>query len=127
MAFSDILCPMISLDADEPVLTAAAIVATFTDARITALMIDVESDPTDARAPLRPSFEAQKHKLQAHALGSGLEVRELTLGARNAGERLATEARQADLTIMLRPGAAPMEDLRMAMAEGVLFGSGRPL
>lgn len=127
MAFSDILCPMISLDADEPVLTAAAIVATFTDARITALMIGVESHPTDARAPLRPSFEAQKQKLQAHALGSGLEVRELTLGARNAGERLATEARQADLTIMLRPGAAPMEDLRMAMAEGVLFGSGRPL
>jgi nucleotide-binding universal stress UspA family protein len=28
---------------------------------------------------------------------------------------------------MLRPGAAAMEDLRMAMAEGVLFGSGRPL
>ncbi len=140
MAFSDILCPVLSLEADEPALAAAASVAAFGDARVTALMIALEPDPAHtiagaaeetglvAQARLRQAFEVEKRKLEAHAHGPrGFEVRELGLSARRAGERLGAEARQADLTIMLRPGAAPMEDLRMAMAEGVLFGSGRPL
>lgn len=141
MAFNDILCPMLSLDADEPVLTAAAIVAASTDARITALLIDIASNAplpfedaaaavvlADARAQLHNSFEADKHTLEARAGGPhGFEVRALALTDRRAGERLATEARQADLTIMLRPSETSLEDLRMAMIEGVLFGSGRPL
>ncbi len=141
MTFRDILCPMLSLDTDEPILTAAEIVAGATDARITALLLAVEPDPTytiesaagsdglaEARAQLRDTVAAERRKLEARARGpSAFEVRELALTTRRAGELLGAEARQADLTIMLRPGAAPMEDLRVAMAEGVLFGSGRPL
>ena len=82
----------------------------------------------DALAQMHKEFESERRKLEARARGPrGFEVRELALTARRAGERLGAEARQADLTIMLRPGGAPLEDLRTAMAEGVLFGSGRPL
>lgn len=141
MAFSDILCPMLSLDADEPVLAAAEVVAKLSDARTTALMVEIEPDPVytiegamertllaDALAQMHKEFEAEKRKLEARARGPrGFEVRELAVTAGRAGAALGAEARQADLTIMLRPGQAPLEELRTAIAEGVLFGSGRPL
>jgi nucleotide-binding universal stress UspA family protein len=141
MAFSDILCPMLSLAADEPSLAAAQVVAEFADARITALMVEIEPDPiytfegalersvlADALAQMHKEFEAEKRNLEIRAQGPrGFEVRALAVTAGEAGAALGAEARQADLTIMLRPGAAPLEDLRTAIAEGVLFGSGRPL
>ena len=141
MAYSDILCPMLSLGADEPVLAAAEVVAELADARITALMVEVEPDPiytlegamersvlADALVQMHKEFEAEKRKLETRARGPhGLDVRELVVTAGRAGAALGVEARQADLTIMLRPGAAPLEDLRRTIAEGVLFGSGRPL
>lgn len=141
MVFSDILCPMFSLGADEPVLAAAEVVAKLADARITALMVELEPDPVytiegamersvlaDALAQMHQEFEAEKHKLEARARRPhGFEVRELPVTAGRASAVLGAEARQADLTIMLRPGGAPFEDLRSAIVEGILFGSGRPL
>jgi nucleotide-binding universal stress UspA family protein len=141
MAFSDILCPMLSLDADESALAAAEVVAQRADGRITALMVELEPDPiytfegaiertllADAQVQIHKEFEAQQHKLEARARGPrGFDVRALAVTAGGAGAALGEEARQADLTIMLRPGGAPMEDLRTAIAEGILFGSGRPL
>jgi nucleotide-binding universal stress UspA family protein len=141
MACSDILCPMLSLNADEAVLAAAEVVAKLRDARTTALMVEIAPEPiytiegamerallADALAQMHKEFEADKHKLAIRARASpGFTVRDVVVTARRAGERLGAEARQADLTIMLRPGGAPMEELRMSIAEGVLFGSGRPL
>lgn len=141
MAFCDLLCPMLSLDADEPALAAAEAVAEMAEARITALMVEVEPDPVytiegamersvlaDALTQMHEEFEAEKRKLETRLGGSRrFEVRERAVSAGRAGAALGVEARQADLTIMLRPGAAPLEDLRTAIAEGVLFGSGRPL
>jgi nucleotide-binding universal stress UspA family protein len=77
---------------------------------------------------MHKEFEAEKRKLEARARGPrGFEIRQLAVTSGRAGVTLGAEARQADLTIMLRPGAAPLEDLRTAVAEAVLFGSGRPL
>lgn len=141
MAFSDILCPMLSLEADEPVLAATEVVAGLGDARITALMVEVEPDPiytiegamersvlADALAQMHKEFRAEKRKLESRPHGPhGLEIRELAVPAGRAGAALSAEARQVDLTIMRRPGEAPLEGLRTAIAESILFGAGRPL
>lgn len=141
MAFSDILCPIFSLDADEPVLAAAEIVAKLAPAHVTSLLIELKPEPiytiegameravlADAPAQMHEEFEAEKRKLETRARGPfAFEIRELALTSGRTGAALAAEARQADLTIMLRPGQAPLEEVRTAAAEGVLFGSGRPL
>jgi nucleotide-binding universal stress UspA family protein len=132
---------MLSLEADEAALAAAEAVAAIANARITALMIEPEPEPLyaiegaaqrdvlgRARAEMHEAFETEKRKLEARAGGPrGFDVRALALAPRRTAERLAAEARQADITIMLRPGGAPMEELRTEIVEGVLFGSGRPL
>jgi nucleotide-binding universal stress UspA family protein len=141
MSFSDILCPMFSLDADGPVLAAAEIVAKLAPAHVTSLLVELKPEPVytiegameravlaDALAQIHEEFEAEKRKLETRARGPhGFEVRAIAVTGGRIGAALAAEARQADLTIMLRPGQAPLEEVRTAAAEGVLFGSGRPL
>lgn len=141
MSFSDILCPMFSLDADGPVLAAVEIVAKLAPAHVTSLLVELKPEPVytiegameravlaDALAQMHEEFEAEKRKLETRARGPhGFEVREIAVTGGRIGAALAAEARQADLTIMLRPGQAPLEEVRTAAAEGVLFGSGRPL
>lgn len=141
MAFSDILCPMFSFDADAPVLAAAETIAKFSDAQTTALLVEIAPDPVytidgvmersvlfDALAQMRKEFEDEKRKLEARARErQRFDIRYASVTPARVGAALSEAARQADLTIMLRPGGAPLEDLRTMAVEGVLFGSGRPL
>lgn len=135
MSFRDILCPIFSLGADEPVLSAGEVVAEMGAAQLTALLLEVEPDSafTDrdasADALARAEFKVEKTELAARR-GPGprqFEVRDLAVTAAGAGAAVGALARFADLTIILRPGDALQEDLRTALFEGVLFGSGRPV
>lgn len=142
MSFREILCPIFSAGADEPVLAAAEMVAEMSDARLTALLVEVEPDPVytiegalergvlaDALALARKEFEEDTRKLQARAVRGPkhFELSNLAVTAGKIDAAVGAQAQLADLTIMLRPGEAPLEDIRTRMFEGVLFASGRPV
>lgn len=136
MAIRDILCPIFSLEADGSVLAAAEAVAEFSDARIKALVVEVQPahNVTIEGAVERSALSNTLDQMHRGFVGQSVkratrefEVREILISAGGAGAALNSEAQLGDLTIMLRPGQAPLEDLRVAMAEAVLFGSGRPL
>ncbi len=136
MAIRDILCPIFSLEADGVVLAAAEAVAEFSGARIKALVVEVEpahnvriEGPVE-RSALSHSLDQMHRGFVEQSVKRApreFEVREICVSASGAGASLNSEAQLADLTIMLRPGQAPLADMRVAMAEAVLFGSGRPL
>jgi nucleotide-binding universal stress UspA family protein len=133
---------MFSLAADAPILAASEVVAKLADARITALLVEVAPGPVytlqdameggvlaDALAQTHKEFEQEKRNLDALCASATrhVEVRDISIAAGRLGAAMGAEARHADLTIMLRPGDAPLEELRTAMFEGVLLGSGRPV
>jgi len=136
MAIRDILCPIFSLEDDGPVLAAAEAFAEFRDARIKALVVEVQpthniriEGPVE-RSALSNALEQMHRGFVEQSIKRApreFEVSEICVPADGAGAALKAEAQLADLTIMLRPGQAPLEHLRLAMAEAVLFGSGRPL
>ncbi len=121
MSFRDILCPIFALDADEPVLAAGAVVAEMGDATLTALLLEAETSSA--------FIEVAKSELATRATSgpTQFEVRGLSVTSASVGAAVGGLARHADLTIILRPGDAPHEDIRTATFEGVLFGSGRPI
>jgi nucleotide-binding universal stress UspA family protein len=142
MALKDILAPILSVAQDEVVLAAAGTIAEAHDARITALLIEVEPDPVytaegdmvsgvwaDVLARARAEFKAEKQRLDARVAKAtrAIATRERGVTAGFIGRDVGLDARYGDLTVMLRPGDASQEDLRTRMFEGVLFGSGRPL
>ena len=142
MSFKDILAPVLSVTEDEPALAAAEAVADLANAQITALLVQIEPDPVftldgavesgvwvEVLARARERFQASKAQLDARAKRSAraITTRELEVATGSAGREVGIHARYADLTVLLQPFEAWLEDLRTALLESALFDSGHPV
>lgn len=140
--FKDIAVAVFAVDADEPAIAAAEAIAAHGDADLTAVLLELTPDPVytmegvmaasmwaEVLASARKGFAAEKTALEARAKRGvkPFAVREMQAPAALAPGGAAVQARHADLTIMLRPGGAPVADYRRAIFESVLFSSGRPV
>jgi nucleotide-binding universal stress UspA family protein len=83
----------------------------------------------DVLAQARKGFAEEKAALEARIRQGerNVQIRELMAATGVAAGDAAVQARHADLTLMMRPGASRPEDWRISIFEGVLFGSGRPV
>lgn len=142
MGFRDILVPMLSVGSDAPALKAAEGIAQIGDASLTSMLLEIQPDPfyspegvpvgsllSDYLAKLQGQFEEDKARLKnrASTMAKPLEVRQLLVTPSQIGNLVGVECRGADLIVMLGRGEPWQQDLRTAMIEGVLFGSGRPM
>lgn len=140
--FRDIAVVVFAVDSDEPAIAAAEAIAAQGDADLTAVLLELEPEPvyttegvmvstlwTEILADARKGFAKEKAALEARAKRGAkpFAVREMLAAAGLAPGQAAVAARHADLTIMLRPGGAPVADYRRAVFESVLFSSGRPV
>jgi nucleotide-binding universal stress UspA family protein len=140
--FRDIAVAVFAVDADEPAIAAAEAIAAKNDADLTAVLLELTPDPvytmegvmvsslwTEVLADARKGFAKEKAALETRAKRSEkpFAVRELQAQAGLAPGDAAVAARHADLTVILRPGGAPVADYRRSVFEAVLFGSGRPV
>lgn len=140
--FKDIAVAVFAVDGDEPAIAAAEAVAANGEADLTAILIELTPDPVytmegvmvssmwaEVLADARKGFAKEKAALETRAKRGvkAFAVRELEASAGLAPGDAAVQARHADLTIMLRPGGAPVADYRRAIFESILFSSGRPL
>jgi len=140
--FRDIAVAVFAVDADEPAIAAAEAIAAKSDADLTAVLLELEPDPVytmegvmvsslwaEVLAGAHKGFAKEKTALEARAKRGArpFAVREMMAAAGLAPGGAAVAARHADLTIMLRPGGAPVADYRRAVFESVLFSSGRPV
>jgi nucleotide-binding universal stress UspA family protein len=140
MAYKDILCPVIRLDADEAALVAAGEVAAMFDARAVALIVAVHlaSDYADSPHTLsdvladiaagsRSEAARERERVVAwlERRPHDFEVRDVRVeGAVEQGEAEA-HALVADLVVMAR--AKMHTRARSALLERLLFKAGRPL
>lgn len=142
MSFKDIAAALFSVKEDEPALAAAEVIATAADADLTAVLIGLQPDPVytmegvmvsslwaEVLAESRKAFARERAALEARIKQGErlIAIRELLAASGIAAGDAAVQARHADLTIMMRPGASKPEDWRVSIFEGVLFGSGRPV
>jgi nucleotide-binding universal stress UspA family protein len=142
MSFKDILVPVLSAADDEPALAAAEVVADAANGQATALLIGIEPDSVftlegavesgvwaDVLARAREESRAEKARLDARpAYGRrAISTRSLTVAAGFTAREVGAQARYADLTVLLQPHEVWQEDVRTAILEAVLFGSGRPV
>lgn len=140
MSFLDILVPVISVTEDEPALLAAETVASFAKGGVTALLLEVQPDPTytyeaatigtmweEILNRAQSQFAEDKALLDKRAATHPMTTRELSILPGALERELAAEARRADLTVLVRPGGSFVEGMRQTMYEGALFGSGRPV
>ncbi len=137
--FKDIAVSLFSVSEDEPALAAAEKLASVSDADLTAVLLELEPEPiytfegvmvtamwTEVLAQAREGFAKERALLDARIKRSerAIAVRELVVASGLAAGDAAVHARHADLTVMMRPGG---DNWRIAVFEGVLFGSGRPV
>jgi nucleotide-binding universal stress UspA family protein len=137
--FKDIAVSLFSVSEDEPALAAAETLASVSDADLTAVLLELEPEPiytiegvmvtamwTEVLAQAREGFAKERALLDARTKRSerAIAVRELVVASGLAAGVAAVHARHADLTVMMRPGG---DNWRIAVFEGVLFGSGRPV
>lgn len=137
--FKDIAVSLFSVSEDEPALAAAETLASVSDADLTAVLLELEPQPiytiegvmvtamwTEILAQAREGFAKERALLDARVKRSerAIAVRELLVASGLAAGDAAVHARHADLTVMMRPGG---DNWRIAVFEGVLFGSGRPV
>jgi nucleotide-binding universal stress UspA family protein len=140
--FKDIAVAVFAVDTDEPAIAAAEAIAAQSDADLTAVLLELTPDPVytmegvmvssmwaEVLADARKGFAKEKAALEARAKRGvkPFAVREMKSATGLGPGDAAVEARHADLTIMLRPGGAPVADYRRAVFESVLFNSGRPV
>lgn len=140
--FKDIAVAVFAVDCDEPAIVAAEAVAANGEADLTAILLELTPDPvytmegvmvssmwTEVLADARKGFAKEKIALETRAKRGvrPFAVREMEAPAALAPVDVAVQARHADLTIMLRPGGAPVADYRRAVFESILFSSGRPV
>jgi nucleotide-binding universal stress UspA family protein len=80
-------------------------------------------------ARAREESRAEKARLDARpAYGRrAISTRSLTVAAGFTAREVGAQARYADLTVLLQPREVWQEDVRTAILEAVLFGSGRPV
>ncbi|MEZ5960584.1 MAG: universal stress protein [Hyphomonadaceae bacterium] len=137
--FKDIAVSLFSVSEDEPALAAAETLASLSDADLTAVLLEFEPEPiytaeaamaptlwAEVLAVAREGFAKERALLDARVKRSAraIAVRELPVTSGFAAREMAVQARHADLTVMMRPGD---DYRRVAVFEGVLFGSGRPV
>lgn len=140
--FKDIAVAVFAVDTDEPAIAAAEIIAANGEADLTAVLLELRPGPVytmegvmvssmwaEVLADACKGFAKEKAALDARAKRGvkPFAVREMMSAAGLAPGDAAVQARHADLTIMLRPGGAPVADYRRAIFESVLFSSGRPV
>lgn len=140
MAYKDILAPVITLEADESALTAAAEIAHAFETRATALIVAVHvaSAFADQERPFSEvladvargtrnaaAFERTKIVDWLEAAVHNFEVRDLTIEAAVDQNEVLAHARVTDLVVMAR--AETHAHARRALIEHVLFEAGRPL
>lgn len=139
MSFKDILIPVLSADADAPALSVAQEIADRGGGRTTALMVEFQPDfvfTMEGAATAAMLYEGlkakhqevldERSKLEARASREGvrLAMRDLATSTALVHEAIGVQARHADLTVMLQPGA---ENERKWIFEGALMASGRPV
>jgi nucleotide-binding universal stress UspA family protein len=140
--FKDIAVAIFAVDTDEPAIAAAEALAARTEADLSAVLLELTPDPVytmegvmvstlwaEVLAGARKGFAKEKAALESRAKRGAkpFAVREMMVSAGLAPGAAAVQARHADLTIMLRPGGAPLADYRRDVFEAVLFSSGRPV
>jgi nucleotide-binding universal stress UspA family protein len=140
MAYKDILAPVITLEADESALTAAAEIAHAFETRATALIVAVHvaSAFADQERPFsevladvargtRNAAALERTKIVdwLEAAVHNFEVRDLTIEAAVDQNEVLAHARVTDLVVMAR--AETHAHARRALIEHVLFEAGRPL
>lgn len=140
MAYKDILAPVITLEADESALTAAAEIAHAFVTRATALIVAVHvaSAFADQERPFsevladvargtRNAAALERTKIVdwLEAAVHNFEVRDLTIEAAVDQNEVLAHARVTDLVVMAR--AETHAHARRALIEHVLFEAGRPL
>lgn len=140
MAYKDILAPVITLEADESALTAAAEIAHAFETRATALIVAVHvaSAFADQERPFsevladvargtRNAAALERTKIVdwLEAAVHNFEVRALTIEAAVDQNEVLAHARVTDLVVMAR--AETHAHARRALIEHVLFEAGRPL
>lgn len=140
MAYKDILAPVITLDADEAALNAAAELAHMFGTRATALIVAVHiasAFAEDERPFSEVLADIAKGAHNAAALERAkiadwleaaihdFEVRDLTIEAAVDQNEVLAHARVTDLVVMAR--AETHAHARRALGEHVLFDAGRPL
>lgn len=141
MSFKDILAPILSVASDEPALEAAEAVADLWSGQVTALLLEIQPDPIFARDGVTPAlvvsdylerlhvqFKEDERRLQARASARApIGVGELLTSPSRIDADLGAAARLADLTVLTARGEPWQQEMRTAVIEGTLFGSGRPL
>lgn len=140
MAYSDVLTLVLSPERDRPALQAAEEVAR-TQGHITALHFEVRPDPiytvdgqvvasvwAEIVKQAQDAFQKDHDKL-AKIVGEStrsISTRKAAVTPGTIGTVAAVHARHADIAVLMRP-EHDYADLRKAVLEGVLFGSGRPV
>ncbi len=140
--FRDIAVAVFAVDGDEPAIAAAEVVAANGEADLTAILLELTPDPVytmegvmvssmwaEVLTDARKGFAKERAALETRAKRGvkPFAVREMEASAGLAPGDAAVQARHADLTVMLRPGGAPVADYRRAIFESILFSSGRPV
>ncbi len=136
----DVLAMIVSTREDEPVLAAAAQLATAHAATVSALLFDKAPEPSEAGAVyaglwvLAPEAPRSTSKDEMSALARRLReapgrvsVKRIQVAIGADIDRAGLEARRADITIMLQPRGGRDAAFRRAMFESVLYESGRPV
>jgi len=136
----DVLAMIVSTREDEPVLAAAAQLATAHAATVSALLFDKAPEPSEAGAVyaglwvLAPEAPLSTSKDEMRALARRLRkapgrvsVKRIQVAIGADIDRAGLEARRADITIMLQPRGGRDAAFRRAMFESVLYESGRPV
>jgi nucleotide-binding universal stress UspA family protein len=139
MSFKDIAVALFAVKEDEPALAAGEAIAAASDADLTAVLLELQPDPVytmegvmastmwaEVLAEARKGFALEKTALEARIKRAErpIALREMLSAPALAGGDAAVQARHADLTVMVRPGA---DNWRRDVFEGVLFSSGRPV
>lgn len=140
MSIRDILAPVVSIDADEAALNAAAALAERFNAQATALVVTIhlgsahaERDASlsellaDIAQGAHSAAAQRREKIESWIArgGGAMRVEEIAVELALTQKELVAHARVADLVVIGRPQRPSR--VHRAMLESALFGSGRPL
>jgi nucleotide-binding universal stress UspA family protein len=142
MSIKDVLALALRLEADEPALRAASMIAGRFSAHATALVLTVHAASVYAphEAPLSQVLEdlvagersaavVERRRIERW-IGQApraMEIRDLLIENALQRKEVLTHARAADLSIMTRGHAQHEDHARAELLEALLFGSGRPV